>query len=90
MEFHPRLRYKKGEVMTGRELILYILENNLENVKVFDNGRFLGFLTVAEFAAKWDVGVETVRLWVDLGYVDGMIVYDELYIPCNAKIKEPK
>lgn len=76
--------------MTGRDLILYILENNLENEKVFDNGRFLGFLTAAEFAAKWDVGEETVRLWVDLGYVDGMIVYDELYIPCNAKIKEPK
>ena len=76
--------------MTGRELILYILENNLENEKVFNNGRFLGFLTAAEFAAKKDVGEETVRLWVNLGYIDGVIIYDELYIPCNAKIKEPK
>ena len=75
--------------MTGRELILYILENRLENEKVFENGRFLGFLTAAEFAAKWDVGEETVRLWVNLGYVDCVVVYDELYIPCNAQIKEP-
>lgn len=76
--------------MTGRELIIYILENKLENEPVFKDGRFLGFLTASEFAEKWDVGEETVRLWVDLGYVDGMIVYDEIYIPCNAKIKEPK
>lgn len=76
--------------MTGRELIIYILKNGLEDEQVFKNGRFLGFLTAEEFASKWDVGVETVRLWVDLEYVDGILVYDELYIPCNAKIKEPK
>lgn len=73
--------------MTGRELILYILENNLENEPVFNNGSFLGFLTAAEFAAKWDVGVETVHAWVNFGFVDAIIIYDEMYIPCNAKIK---
>ncbi len=75
--------------MTGRDLILYILENELENEPLFNNGKFLGFLTASEFAAKWDVGEETVRLWFDLKYVDGMIIYDELYIPCNAKVKVP-
>ena len=73
--------------MTGRELILYILENKLENEPVFKDGKFLGFLTVSEFAAKWDVGEETVRAWVDFGFVNGIIIYDEIYIPCNAKIK---
>lgn len=76
--------------MNGRDLILYILKNNMENEPVFQNGRFLGFLSAAEFAEKWDVGEETVRLWVNLGYVDGLIIYDELYIPYNAEIKEPK
>ena len=76
--------------MNGRDLILYILKNNLENEQVFKDGRFLGFLSSAEFAEKWDVGEETVRLWVNLGYVDGLIIYDELYIPYNAEIKEPK
>ena len=75
--------------MTGRDLILYILKNNLEDKPVFDNGRFLGFLSISEFAAKHNVGNETVRLWVNLGYVDAVIVYDEVYIPHNAKIKNP-
>lgn len=76
--------------MTGRDLIVYILENKLENEQVFKDGRLLGFYTAAEFAKKWDVGEETVRLWVNLNYVDAVIVYDEMYIPCNARIKEPK
>lgn len=76
--------------MTGRDLIIYILQNNLEEEYVFNNGRFLGFLSLAEFATKHNVGEETVRLWVDLGYVDGMIIYDEIYIPSNAEVKQPK
>jgi len=62
----------------------------MENKPVFEDGRFLGFLSLAEFAEKWDVGEETVRLWVNLGYVDALIIYDEIYIPYNAEIKEPK
>ena len=76
--------------MTGRELIIYILKNNLEDEMIFKDGKFLGFLTLSEFAEKWDVGEETVRLWVNLGYVDAVIIYDEIYIPYNAEIKEPK
>ena len=72
--------------MTGRELILYILENNLENEPVFKDGKFLGFLSVSDFAKKWDVGEETVRAWIDLKYIDALIIYDEIYIPSNVKI----
>lgn len=77
-------------MLNGRDLILYILNNNLENEPVFNDGRFLGFLSAVEFAEKWDVGEETVRMWVNLGYVKGIIIYDELYIPYNAEIIEPK
>lgn len=72
--------------MTGRELILYILENKLEDELVFDDGKFLGFLTVKEFAVKHNTGEETVRAWVDLKYLPGIIIYDEIYIPANAKV----
>ena len=75
--------------MTGRDLILYILNNNLEDELVFKDGKFLGFLSIAQFAEKHNVGEETVRLWVDFGYVESAIVYDEVYIPCNASIKYP-
>lgn len=77
-------------MLNGRDLILYILKNNMENEPVFKDGRFLGFLDITEFAEKWDVGEETVRLWVNLGYVDALTIYDEIYIPHNAEIKEPK
>jgi hypothetical protein len=73
--------------MTGKDLILYILNNNLEDEPVFKDGHFLGFLSIAQFAEKHRVGEETVRLWVNFGYVESVIVYDEVYIPCNASIK---
>ena len=76
--------------MTGRELIMYIIENKLEDEPLFQNGRVLGFLTSKEFAAICGVGKETVRAWVNLGYVDAVIIYDELYIPFNAKVNIPK
>lgn len=66
------------------------MENKLEDAPLFNNGRFLGFLTVSEYAVKHDVGEETVRTWFDLGYIDGLLIYDELYIPHNAKVKIPK
>lgn len=77
-------------MLNGRDLIVYILQNNMENEPIFKDGRFLGFLSLAEFAERWDVGEETVRLWITLGYVEGLIIYDEIYIPYNATIKEPK
>lgn len=73
--------------MTGRDLIVYILQNNMENDLVFDNGRFLGFMTLEEFSKKQNVGPETVRLWIDLKYLDAIIIYDEIYIPHNAEVK---
>ena len=76
--------------MSGRELILYILENKLEDEQLFQNGRFLGFLTAKEYAVKCGVGEETVYTWFSLKLVDGVLIYDELYIPYNAKIKVPK
>lgn len=34
--------------MTGRDLILYILMNNLEDEPVFEEGKFIGFVTDVE------------------------------------------
>ena len=41
-------------MMTGRELILYILENGLENEPVIKNGTFVGFMTVTQAAEKME------------------------------------
>lgn len=76
--------------MTGRDMIIYIMQNHLEDDPLFKDGKLLCFTSASEFAKRKDVGVETVRLWVTLGYLDGMFIHDELFIPFNAEIKEPK
>lgn len=46
--------------MTGRDLIIYILANGLEDEEVFQDGKFIGFVTAGEAAAKLGVGVATI------------------------------
>lgn len=71
--------------MTGKELILYILQNNLENDEVFHDGRFLDFLTVSEAAVKFNVGTAVVNTWLSLGTLTGIKIGDTYYIPRNAE-----
>ena len=71
--------------MTGRELIIYILENHLEDEVVFKNGKFIGFMTAGEAAAKMNVGVPTICVWVSQGKLDGFQIGDMIYIPANSK-----
>lgn len=71
--------------MTGRDLILYILANGLEDEPVFENGRFIGFMTAEEAAVKMKVGIATIHIWVGLGQLKGLEIGDNLYIPANAK-----
>lgn len=72
-------------MMTGRDLIIYILENGQENEPICKDGRFLGFMTHSEAAAKFGVGMATVEVWVHLGQLEGVVVGQELYIPANAE-----
>ena len=41
--------------MTGRDLIIYILENGLEDEPVFKDGKFIGFITTGEAAVQCNV-----------------------------------
>lgn len=66
--------------MTGRDLIMYILANGLEDEPVFKDGKLIGFMTVEEAAAKYNVGVATMRTWVGLGVIDGVKIGDVVYI----------
>ena len=71
--------------MTGKELILYILENNLEDSEIFKDDRFLDFLTVSEAAIKFNVGEATVKTWLDLRLLDGFKIENVYYIPRTAE-----
>lgn len=71
--------------MTGRDLIVYILENKLEDRPVFDNGELLGFVSAAEAAERCGVGIGTVCVWISQGLIYGIKINDEIYVPANFK-----
>lgn len=73
--------------MTGRELIIYILQNGLEDEQVIVDGKFLGYLSLEEAAIKFGVGKETVSAWVALGQIEFVYFDGGIYIPEN---KEPR
>ncbi len=75
--------------MTGKDLIIYILENNLENEPIFKNGKLVGFLTAVEAAEKLDVGIATIYALVDLRLLNGIFIGDAVYIPVS-EIKESR
>lgn len=58
----------KGELtmqMTGRDLIIFIMQNKLEDKVMFE------LMNETEAAAKFDVGVSTIRVWYEYGYITG-------------------
>lgn len=71
--------------MTGRDLILYILENKLEDEAVVKNGIFIGFMSEEEAAAKFNVGVSTIRVYNTLKMLDGIEINGRLYFLRNSK-----
>ena len=79
---------KGGLSMTGKDLIIYILENDLEDEPVFQHGKFIGFVTAGEVAEKLEVGVATVYVWVYQKRLDGILIGGTLYIPADYKLRE--
>ena len=71
--------------MTGRDLIIYIMQHSLEDELVYEDGKLLGFMTAMEAAVKFDVGVNTIHVWYDVGMLDGFKIGNILYIPGIAK-----
>ena len=68
--------------MTGRELIIYILENHLEDEPVFQNGTFVGYVSDVKFAEMLGVGVATVRAWIMMGRIkDATMNGDAMFVP---------
>jgi excisionase family DNA binding protein len=72
--------------MTGRDLILYILENRLEDKRIFENGTFLGFITPNEAATKMGVGVATVFTWIFRGQLDYVKIGSLYLIPADCEL----
>lgn len=71
--------------MTGKDLILYILQNNLEDTVVFGDDFFSGFMTIREAAVKYEVGEATIRVWYQYDMLPGFKMGDSLYFRKDAE-----
>lgn len=74
--------------MTGKELIIYILKNDLEDEEVFSDGFFTGMMDVWEAASKFEVGTATIHAWYQLGMLPGINIEDNLYF--LKDVKDPR
>ena len=74
--------------MVGRDLIIYILENRLEDEPVFKDGKFIGFMTEDEAAAKNNIGVGSIKALVSLGVIEGIRIEDKIFIEANTKLRK--
>lgn len=69
--------------MTGRDLIIYILENHLEDELMFEDGRIPGFISIGEAAEKMNVGLATVLTLINREKLKCVVIGNALYIPSN-------
>ena len=70
--------------MTGKELIMFILENNLENEDVVKDGVPIFLMTLDEAAAKFDVGPTTIKVWASKS-IEHEVIGNRLYIYKTTK-----
>lgn len=75
-------------MFTCKDWMIYILEHELMNETIGENGRLPGFLNVIEAAVKFDVGVATIKMWIELGFIESVKIGDVIYIP--AWIEDPR
>ena len=76
--------------MTGRDLIIYIMANGLEDEPVFKDGKFIGFITADDAAVKMEVGTATINALILQKRIESIAVDKAVYIPANFKVKEGK
>lgn len=76
--------------MTGRDLIIFILQNNLEDRSLIEDGKLLGFMSISEAAYEFGVGVSTVKTWIDMGTIVSFELGNDIYIPVNCDIPNRK
>ena len=71
--------------MTGRELIIYILENHLEDEPVFKDGVFVGFVSIGKAAEEMNMGLASMDVMIDMYGVDYIHTDSGIYLPFNYK-----
>lgn len=66
--------------MTGKDLIIYILRNNLENEELLSTGLKPLLMTTNQAAIKWGCGPSTVKAMIEMQRVRGTKIGDEYFV----------
>lgn len=69
--------------MTGRELIIFVMENHLEDVTIFDGDMLPGLMTLEEAAVKLEIGRNTLKALFEMEKLPGAVIDEKIYIPEN-------
>ena len=73
--------------MTGRDLIIYILQNNLEDREIIQDGCLIGFYSLEEYAKDMYVGIETIKALIKIGKIKSVEIGGKILIPYNFSNK---
>lgn len=74
---------------TCRDLINYILENHLEDEPIHqENGVIVGFETIEEAAKRLEVTDSIIKVWINQGKIDGLLVNGNVIVPKDCKKPE--
>jgi len=75
--------------MNCRDLIIYILENNLLEEPVFKDSTFVGFVTDGDAAEKLKIGPASLKLMLDIYDVEHVNINGTIFIPYDFAKKMP-
>ena len=71
-------------MITARDLIIYILQNGLEDKEVLDDDKKIGFKTLYGLAEKKNTGVETIFALCKMHDVPTVLINNKVCIPVFA------
>ena len=72
--------------MTGKDLIIYILEHDLVDEPIIDRyGHPAWLISIPMAAIKFGVGVETVKAWIKEDRIKYQTINDVYYIFADAE-----
>lgn len=71
--------------MLGRDLVTFIMKNNLLDTDVFEDGKLIGYISEEEAGTKFGVGAATIRVWVNQGRLNGLRINDTVYIQYDSE-----
>lgn len=74
--------------MIGRQLIIFILANHLENEDIKCGPLLENYISEQDAAVQLKVGVATIRTMFDMGMLRGVKIENDVYIHADWDGKE--